>query len=80
MSEISGHFLESLDVPAAAVTHDHTVALSNARLLTLLSKFNHDVVGLGIGAAMSCGCGGRCDCQCGLVRLVDVAHITRCEP
>ncbi|HTP60176.1 MAG TPA: hypothetical protein VMM82_14730 [Spirochaetia bacterium] len=69
--------VDSVPVPAAMINGDHTVVASNEMLQRLLVKFNHDIVGLKIGAALNCGCAGPSGCQCGLAAVIDASNVMR---
>ena len=76
--------LESIQQPAALVRRDLAVVFSNSRLGRMFKKFDHDIVGLGIGTALDCAfatsdtrCGEGAYClHCGIRRLVELSRIT----
>ena len=77
-------FLESLDLPAAFISRDLSIRLSNSSLNKMVNKVTPDLLGARIGDALECAyesehqnCGENYIClQCGVRRMVDLARIT----
>ena len=77
-------FLESLDLPAAFISRDFGIRLSNSSLNKMVNRLTPDLLGARIGEALECAyetehrnCGETQIClQCGVRRMVDLARIT----
>jgi len=75
MVNVIRKIVDSVPFPAAMINRDHTVVASNGMFQKLLVKFNHDIVGLKIGAALNCRCAGPCGCRCGLAAVIDASNV-----
>jgi hypothetical protein len=77
-------FLESLEHPAAFISHGLSVRISNDLLGKMVNRLTDDLLGVRIGEALECAyesehgnCGETHIClQCGVRRMVDLARIT----